>query len=334
MSTSVQDKRTAIIRNASIIALIGNMLLATLKIVFGLLASSLAVIGDGIDSCTDVSIAVITLLISTIIARPSDKEHPWGHGRIETTATMAIGFVIFFAGTQVLSSSLSQIYHQSYTTSVHKIAIIVSLISICGKTILALTQRHMGKVSNSEILMANALNMKNDILLSSGVLVGLLSAKLCNIPILDPIAALLVSIWVIKNAIGLIIQVNKELMDGNTNETLYKNLFDEVMKVPGVTNPHRTRIRKIASHWDIDIDIEVNPNITVHAGHEIANKVEKAIKNVIPDVYDIVVHIEPAGHSSHHEKEQYGLTESDVDTPDELAAHKRERAIEHSSMHK
>jgi len=318
--------RSRLIRTAGYIAFIGNLLLALIKLILGQIAGSLAVVGDGIDSTTDVGIALMTLIISRIIQRPGDMDHPWGHGRAETTATMTLAFIIFFAGAQLATSSIHHLIDADYKSDISWVAILAACISILGKSLLAWSQYSFSKKCNSEMLLANAQNMKNDIIMSTSILAGLAADKIFKQPILDPVIALLVSIWVIRNAVHLIRQINLELMDGNNDQGLYKKLFDAVMTVPGVSNPHRARIRKIASRWDIDLDIEVNANMTVHSAHEIANKVERAVRSAIPDVYDIMVHIEPAGHSGHHEMEQYGLRESDVDTPAEMEEENIERS--------
>ena len=94
------ERHIVLMRRAGYIALFGNLALAYVKIFLSKVSGSLAVMGDGIDSLTDVAIALMTLIVSTVVSRPGDKEHPWGHGRAETTATMALSFVIFFAGAQ------------------------------------------------------------------------------------------------------------------------------------------------------------------------------------------------------------------------------------------
>jgi cation diffusion facilitator family transporter len=313
-----ESERIRLIRTAGIISLLGNLILALTKLILAKVSGSLAVMGDGIDSMTDVIIALMTIIVSRIINRPGDKEHPWGHGRAETTATMALSFIIFFAGTQLAMSSIHELIDHSYKSEVSFYAILAALISICGKSLLTFSQYILGKKSNSTMIKANALNMKSDIIMSTGVLTGIGGARIFNCPLLDPVTALLVSAWVIKNAVTIFAEMNTELMDGNLNKDVYKMMFDAVMSVKGVSNPHRARIRKLASHWDIDLDIEVDARMTVHDAHEIANNVEKAVRGVIPDVYDIMVHVEPAGHGGHHDREQFGLKESDVDSPEEM----------------
>jgi divalent metal cation (Fe/Co/Zn/Cd) transporter len=116
---------------------------------------------------------------------------------------------------------------------------------------------------------------------------------------------------VIKAAIGIFIEANTELMDGGSEKESYKKVFEAVAAVPGAGNPHRARMRKIAGHWDIDIDIEVNPKLTVREAHTIATKVEQSIKANIEEVFDIMVHVEPAGEGKFHD-EGFGLSEDEM----------------------
>jgi len=304
--------KTHYIRVAGTIALIGNSFLALVKILLAHFSNSLAVMGDGIDSSTDVLIAIVTLVISVIINRPSDKEHPWGHSRAETTTTLVLSFIIFFAGAQLSIQSVQRLINLNNAQAIGIGAVIAAVISIIGKTILALLQFHFGKIADSEIIKANALNMKNDIIMSASILAGLFLSEQFNMPILDPIIALLVGLWVIKNACKLFFQINFELMDGNADNTLYKKLFTAVSSIPGVYNPHKARIRKMASLFDIDLDIEVAPEMSVYDAHEKAEQVEEAIRKEIPEAYDIQIHIEPLGSDDHQPKEQYGLKPEDM----------------------
>lgn len=309
----MQDSfKTHYIRVAGTIALIGNAALAFIKILLAYFSKSLAVMGDGIDSSTDVLIAIVTLVISAIISRPSDKEHPWGHGRAETTTTLVLSFIIFFAGAQLAIQSVTRLMNPQDAQAIGRGAVIAAIISIAGKTVLAMLQFHYGKIADSEMVKANALNMKNDIIMSLGILVGLFLSEQFKLPILDPIIALLVGLWVIKNAAKLFLQVNFELMDGNADNSLYQKLFSAVSSVQGVHNPHKARIRKMASLFDIDLDIEVDPAMTVYDAHEKAEQVEEAIREVIPEAYDILIHIEPLGSDSHQREEKYGLKPEDM----------------------
>jgi cation diffusion facilitator family transporter len=298
--------RARLIRIASITALIGNTLLATMKITTGIYAGSEAVIGDGIDSSVDVVIAVMSLVVARIISRPADEGHPWGHGRAETVATTLLSCILFFAGAQLILNSGRDIISGIEREVPALPALLVTLVSIAGKLLLAWSQHVFGKKADSPMLKANAKNMTADVLLSTGVLAGLGLSMMFNIGIIDSWAAVLVGVWVIKTSLGIFAEANAELMDGGSNRVFYEMVFEAVKSVEEAGNPHRVRMRRIAGLWDIDMDIEVSPEKTVIEAHRIAYKVEKAIKARIENVYDIMVHVEPAGNL---ENEGYGLSE-------------------------
>jgi cation diffusion facilitator family transporter len=311
-----KGNRAAIIRTASLAALAGNTILAALKIGLGLYAGSLAVTGDGIDSSIDVLIAVMTLIVGRVISRPADKEHPWGHGRAETLATAILSCILFFAGAQLILNSAGRLFDALKGGGVHIEApgfpaLIAALISIAGKSLLSWSQYYFGKKAGSAMLRANGRNMTGDVILSAGVLSGTGLSIWFNVGIIDAAVAILVGLWVMKSAVSIFIEVNTELMDGSDAE-LYGEVFAAVHSVEGAGNPHRTRMRRIAGLWDIDIDIEVAPKLSVREAHRIASRVEQAIKERVTDVYDIMVHVEPAGESGRHDGEGYGVSEGEL----------------------
>jgi cation diffusion facilitator family transporter len=303
------------IRRASLISLWGNAVLASAKIVVGLLAGSLAVVGDGIDSSTDVVISFMTLLVSRYMAKPSDREHPFGHGRAETIATSALAFIVFFAGAQLFIRTAGRLAGGEERGVPAVAAIYVTVFSIAGKLLLAWSQKYYGKKYRSQMLIANAGNMRADVFISAAILAGLFFTVMLEMPVLDYITALLVSLWIMKAGFAIFRKVNMELMDGNTDRALYRSIFDAVRTVGGAGNPHRARIRKIANLYDIDLDIEVDPLMKVYEAHRIAALVERAIRERIDNVFDVMVHIEPDGNTE--ENEGYGLSEDKLSEDNE-----------------
>jgi cation diffusion facilitator family transporter len=303
------NDRVSIIKIASITALAGNMALAAVKIIAGLYEESLAVLGDGIDSSMDVLIALMTLVVSGVISKPADKDHPWGHGRAETVTTAILSMILFFAGGQLIITSIQHLAAGLVTEVPGKFALAATIISIAGKIFLSWSQYAFGKKADSALLKANGKNMAADVLTSAGVLIGLGCSMFFNIGAIEKVTAILVGIWVIKNAIGIFMEANMELMDGSTDDESYHLLFEAVRSVPEAGNPHRTRMRRIAGFWDIDMDIEVDPSLTIAEAHEIANKVETAIKNRLGNIFDIMIHVEPQGNT---QTESFGLSEKSV----------------------
>ncbi len=305
-----QQDKDAVIQKAAFISLVGNTALTVLKIGVGVWAASGALIGDGIDSSVDILISIITLAVVRVTSRPADVGHPWGHGRAETVATVILSFLIFFAGAQLIFSSIGTLIRGEIPPVPSALALGAAGVSIIGKILLALTQFRMGKRVNSSILIANGKNMAGDVLLSTGVLVGVGVSRATGLGIADTIVTLLVGAWVIKSALGIFLEANLELMDGGVSSASYKAVFDAVKAVKGATNPHRARMRRITRFWDIDLDIEVDPRLTVVEAHRIASAVETEIKRRLDNVFDVMIHIEPLG--GNEGSEGYGLSEGDV----------------------
>ena len=163
------------------------------------------------------------------------------------------------------------------------------------RMLLASYQYKQGKKINSSLLTANAVNMRNDVVISSGVLLGLIFTFIFKLPILDSITGSIISLFIIKSSVNIFIDSNVELMDGVKDVNVYNKIFKAVEQVPGAGNPHRVRSRMIGNLYLITLDIEVDPQITITQAHEIADSVEKSIKGSIDNVYDILVHVEPAG---------------------------------------
>ena len=307
--TDNKNDKTKYIRIAAITAIAGNAVLAILKIMMGISSYSGALIGDGIDSSTDVLISIITLVVIRILSKPADAEHPWGHRRAETVATAFLSFTIFFAGAQLIISSFSNLIADIHTPAPSAFAVIALIVSIIGKVLLALNQYILGKRANSAMLKANAKNMAADVLISFGVLAGFAIAYLTGSGHADSVMAILIGAWIIKTAVGIFLETNLELMDGNSDIKQYRIIVESVNAVVGASNPHRARMRRIAGFWDIDLDINVNPKISVIEAHKIASKVELEIKKRLEDVFDIMIHIEPCGDDA---VEVFGLSESDM----------------------
>ena len=303
-------RRIRIIRRTSWIGILGNGALALIKIILGLLSGSVAVVADGIDSSTDIVTSLITLFTANIISEPPDREHPWGHARAETIATKALSFFIFFAGAQLFISTVENLIEKSIREIPGTWALMATGISILGKIILALNKYSAGKRTKSSMLMADAKNMQNDIILSLSVLAGLGATYLFKMPLIDMITGLLISLLIMKSAYVLFMETSVELMDSVSDHSVYTTVFDAAIATPGVINPHRARIRKLNNLYDIDLDIEVSASLSLKEAHIIAVRVEENIKAALPDIFDIMVHVEPEGNVE--SDEQFGLKPEDV----------------------
>ncbi|HKK49276.1 MAG TPA: cation diffusion facilitator family transporter [Alkalispirochaeta sp.] len=292
---------------ASWIGIIGNGILAALKTVAGFLSGSAAVLGDGIDSGLDVLTSGITLVAARITSKPPDIDHPYGHSRVETIATKSVSFIIFFAGAQLAFGTLGDLVAGTARALPSELAVWVTVVSIIGKSVLAIHKGFVGKRVNSSMLIADAKNMRADIVISVGVLVGLGFTILFNRPVVDSIVALLISLWIMFVAFRIFLETNMELMEGHKDRATYEEIFSAVEGVPGAEHPHRARVRTIGSMHIIDLDIEVDGNLTVTEAHGIAQRTEQAIKQAVGNVYDVLVHVEPVGNVE--SRERFGVSQ-------------------------
>ena len=249
--------REKILITTSWISTIGNAILSVSKIIIGLFAGSLAVVGDGIDSATDVVISIVMIFTARLINRPPSKKYVFGYEKAEGIATKILSLVIFYAGVQMLLSSTKNIFSDEVKEIPSAIAIYVTIFSIIGKLLLASYQYKQGKKINSSMLTANAINMRNDVVISTSVLLGLIFTFIFKLPILDSITGLIISLFIIKSSISIFIDSNVELMDGVKDVNVYNKIFEAVEKVPGASNPHRVRSRMIGNLYMITLDIEV-----------------------------------------------------------------------------
>lgn len=293
---------------ASWIGIVANAVLAVLKIVVGAVSGSFAVISDGIDSGNDILTSVVTLFTAYVARRPPDKRFPYGYARADTLATKLLSFVIFFAGAQLIISTIRHALTDTPQLPTGAFVFYVTGASIVVKVALAAYKIRVGRRVHSAMLVADGKNMQNDVIISVAVLIGLAGTHIFNMPIIDSITAIVVSIWIIKVALQIFIQSNVELMDGMQNTAAYQAVFDAVASVPEAHNPHRTRIRRLGHMYVVILDIEVDADMDVGSAHAIALKTERAIAEQVPRVYDVVVHIEPYGNVEQNER--YGLADT------------------------
>lgn len=303
--------RTRAIRRASAVGIGANALLAAVKATAGFATGSWALLADAIDSGLDALTSGVTFAAARLMAKPPDPEHPWGHHRAETLATVFLAFMILFAGLQLAIASVRQVVTGAPRPVPGELAAAVAALSAVAKLALALYKRRVGRRIASPALIAAAQNMGADIFVSVGVIAGVIAAGVTGLVTLDSIAALLVSGWIGVVAVRILWRSAGELMEGHGDRETYRALFEAVGAVPDASRPHRARIKRIGAHLVVDLDIEVDPTLTVAEAHEISHRTERAIRVRLPEVYDVVVHIEPRGNVE--DRERYGVHPGAVD---------------------
>ncbi len=291
---------------ASFASIAGNGVLSVAKLVVGFISGSFAVVSDGIDSASDVAISIVIAITAKIMGRSPNTKYAYGYAKAESIATKILSMVIFFAGAQMLLSAIENLFSDEPREMPGIIAIYVTVASIICKLLLSLYQTAVGRKTGSSMLIANGINMRNDVIISLSVLAGLFFSFILHMPILDCVTALLVSCYIIRSSFKIFMDSNVELMDGVKDTSVYRKIFDAIDKVKGIRNPHRVRSRSIGGKYMITLDVEANGNMTLSQAHTLANQIEQNIRQSIPEVYDIVVHIEPFGT---HPENVFGVEE-------------------------
>ena len=295
MSDNKQKSIDRQILTASYVSIAGNALLSVAKIVAGLVSGSFAVVGDGIDSASDVAVSVVMIVAAKVMGRRPNKKYVYGYAKAESIATKILSMLIFFAGAEMFISAIEHLFQSGERTMPGAVAIYVTVLSIVCKLLLSVYQTRAGRRTGSSMLVANGINMRNDMIISLSVLAGLFFSFVLDMPVLDSVAAMLVSCFIIRSAIRIFMDSNIELMDGVKDVSVYQKIFDAIGKVDGIGNPHRVRSRSIGGKYMITLDVEADGGMTLSQAHALANQIEQNIRDSIPEVYDIVVHIEPFG---------------------------------------
>ncbi len=268
--------------------------LAAVKIAAGLMGHSHAVVADGLESAGDVFSSGIVLLGLTMAAKPADWNHPYGHGRIEMLTGLFVGFLLGFAG---LGISVTAIQHLGLDHVPPAEFVVWPLIgSAMAKGCLCGIKLHFGRKIRSAALQADAWHDGVDIISAISALVAVSLAQFAPDRFLsaDHWGAFVVGLIVIFTGVQVARATSLQLMDTMPDPQTMAKIRDVAVTVPGVVGIEKCYARKTGLQYHVDLHLEVNPEITVRQSHEIATQVRIVIKETLPWVADVLVHVEPA----------------------------------------
>ena len=275
------------------VGMLVNLALFVIKITAGWFGRSQALIADGVHSLSDLLSDVVVLLGLKWGRKEEDESHPFGHARIETIAGMFIGLVLIGTGVGLAYSSVSAISNR-VESSPGLTAIIAALISIGLKEGLYWYTVKVGRRIKSLALIANAWHHRSDALSSIAVLVGVTAAYLSPAwAMADAYAALVVTFFVVKIGAGLIWSAAKEVIDTAPDQAAMDQVKETALRVPGVRQTHDIRARLSGGRIFAEIHIVVDPDLTVRAGHEIADAVKQSLLDNVAGMARIIVHVDP-----------------------------------------
>jgi cation diffusion facilitator family transporter len=292
------EKRTKQIRNVTLIGSFINAILTIGKIIAGIVGNSSAMIADGIHSLSDFITDVIVIAFIKVSGKERDKNHQYGHGKFETFATLLISFALFMVGLGILITGSGKIIDSLKGELIEKpgyIALYAALISIIFKEGLFWYTKIEGKRVNSQAMIANAWHHRSDALSSIGTALGISGAILLGERwrILDPIAGVVVSLFILKVAWDIAKPSIDELLDSSLPETTEKEIEEIISGTKGVENFHNLRTRKIGEIISVEVHIKVDKDMTVELSHQIATDIEITIRKRFGERTHIIVHIEP-----------------------------------------
>lgn len=277
---------------------VANLLLVVFKFIAGIVGHSAAMIADAVHSLSDFITDIIVIIFVAISGKPEDSDHSYGHGKYETLATAVIGIILFFVGVGILISGIKAIVGALQGEPLQApslLALIAAVISIVVKEALYRYTVKRGKALGSSSVVANAWHHRSDALSSIGTAIGIGGAVFLGEQwrILDPIAAVVVSIFIIKVAVELIKPCIDELVERSLPEEVEQRIHALILQSPQVSSPHHLRTRRIGGYIAIEVHIRMDGQISLSEAHQVASDIERRLKAEFGEKTHIGIHMEP-----------------------------------------
>ncbi|MCK9443099.1 MAG: cation diffusion facilitator family transporter [Tissierellaceae bacterium] len=268
-----------------------NVVLAVIKVTSGILGNSNAMVADGIHTLSDVLTTFVVMLGLKVSSKEADEEHPYGHEKYESVFAKILSILLLLTGIYIGYESIKVLIGGQIQTP-KLLALMAALLSIVTKEGMYWYTIRVAKKIKSISMEADAWHHRSDAFSSIGTLIGILGARL-GFPALDPIAGIVVSIFVIKVGVELYIKSVKELVDESAGKEIIKEIEKKVRQIKGVRGIKGLKTRVFGNKIYVDIEILVDANISVLEGHEIAEMVHDKLEKDIEDIKHCMVHVEP-----------------------------------------
>lgn len=286
------DKQIAM--RVSSVSILGNVALSVIKLIAGIVANSGAMISDAVHSMSDVISTFVVIIGYNFSSKGSDKDHPYGHERLECIAALFLSAILFVTGAGIGLEGFNKILQGNYGNLVipGAIALVAAVISIAFKEWMFWYTRHAAKKINSSSLMADAWHHRSDALSSVGSFIGIFGARL-GFPILDPIASVIICLFILKAAF----EIGRDAVDKLTDKACDDETINEMIKLikaqSGVINIDEIKTRLFGNKIYVDVEISVDGNLTLNEAHDIAQNVHDAIESKFEHVKHCMVHVNP-----------------------------------------
>ena len=295
---SEKSSREKGIYKVTIVGSIVNFLLLVFKFFAGIAGHSAAMLADAVHSLSDFITDIVVIVFVRSAGKPEDKGHDYGHGKYETLATAIIGLLLLCVGFGIFWNGASSIYtflRGGQLESPGVVALVAALVSIVSKEILYQYTVIQGKKLNSQAVIANAWHHRSDALSSIGTAIGIGGAILLgdHWRVLDPVAAVVVSFFIMKVSVRLLIPCVDELLEKSLPEDVEKEIEQTVLSFPGVSQPHHLRTRRIGNYYAIELHVRMDGKITLEEAHSTATAIENKLKEMFGKGTHVGIHVEP-----------------------------------------
>lgn len=285
------------VRRILMIIFVLNILTALAKGIYGLYTDSLSMSADGLHSFFDSTANIIGLVGISLAARPPDRDHPYGHSKYESFAAMGIAILLFAGCLQLIVSAAGRL-QSGGSPNVTGLSFVVLALTLIINVGVSSYEYVLGRRLKSSILVADSLHTRSDVFASLGVILGLFAVRM-GYPLADPLIALFICVLIIHTGLEIIRESSTALLDRAAIDE--KVIIDLARSVEGVCSCHAVRTRGMAEEIYVDLHIEVDASLSMELAHEVGVDVERAIKGRIPEVRDVVVHLEPKDYCDNKE---------------------------------
>ena len=290
-----EDEFKKVANKVSFITIVQNILLSVFKLFAGIFAHSNAMISDAVHSASDVFSTIIVIIGVKLASKESDKEHPYGHERLECVAAIVLSIVLLYTGIKIGSQAVKDIIGGNYQNLQKPgvLALVAAVVSIVTKEIMYWYTRHYAKKIDSSALMADAWHHRSDALSSVGALVGIGGAMM-GFPVMDSIASIVIFVFIARAAYDIFKDAMDKMVDHSCDDETENEMMDFVLAQNEVLSVDLLHTRIFGNKIYVDVEIGVNGSYTLRQAHEIAEEVHEGIEKNFPKVKHVMVHVNPA----------------------------------------
>lgn len=279
----------------STVSIISNIILSLLKLIAGIVGRSMAMLSDAIHSLSDVFGSIIVIIGVKMSKKEEDRDHQYGHDRMECLASLALGAILFLTGTLLIYEGIKKIYVGEDISTPGTIALIAAIVSIVAKEGMYWYTKIAADKIHSDALRAEAWHHRSDALSSIGSLIGVAGAML-GVKILDPVMAGIIGLVIIKVSYDIVKEAVDKMVDKACDDETVRAMEELVLNVEGVEGLDLIKTRMFGTKMYVDIEISADGDLLLKQSHEIAEAVHYNIEKQFADVKHCTVHVNPAGY--------------------------------------